>query len=122
MRAGIFTDGGKRERERAAEKARRRLEAKAGKAHAPGRPGRPSPKTDPTSRSDIRLRPPTPPEALNRPGASPMRRTIRDGSAWRWPSLALVGDRRPGPAAEDKADEGRRSARRPAYEILGELP
>jgi len=32
MRAGIFTDGGKREREKAADKARRRLEAKAGKA------------------------------------------------------------------------------------------
>ena len=34
MRAGIFTDGGKRERERAADKARRRLEAKAG-GHVP---------------------------------------------------------------------------------------
>ncbi len=32
MRAGIFTDGGHRQRERAAEKARQRLAAKAGKA------------------------------------------------------------------------------------------
>ena len=32
MRAGIFTDGGKREREKAAAKARLRLEAKTGKA------------------------------------------------------------------------------------------
>jgi hypothetical protein len=35
MRAGIFTDGGKRERHMAAEKARKRLEAKTGKSIAP---------------------------------------------------------------------------------------
>jgi hypothetical protein len=35
MRAGIFTDGGKRQQEKAADKARKRLEAKAGKAAAP---------------------------------------------------------------------------------------
>jgi hypothetical protein len=32
MRAGIFTDGGKLEQKRAADKARKRLEAKLGKA------------------------------------------------------------------------------------------
>ena len=35
MRAGLFTDGGKRERERDAAKARRRLEAKT-RGTAPG--------------------------------------------------------------------------------------
>ena len=45
MRAGIFTDGGHRERERRAEKARRRLEAKAGRAPTPDGPG-PSPEPD----------------------------------------------------------------------------
>ena len=40
MRAGIFTDGGKRQQEKAADKARKRLEAKFGK------PISPSPSTD----------------------------------------------------------------------------
>ncbi len=50
MRAGVFSDGGKLERERAAAKARRRL---AEKAHPTGAPQPPAPRTTPKPDTDF---------------------------------------------------------------------